>query len=180
MESIALTIPIVNYQPALQPLLLACFTVAIFATVTAAAAHLTGYPITIRGRISGFFMERTKEYYRKVQGSKHFLRKPPAITNDLEALAEAERLGADRVRIVDSESGIEYLCAILVIRDYGFPIDRGYGKQIGLTFAYWVKVAPDGTVTAPTLPKAVAKAAPEPEQPALFSFAEPVRKGGAY
>lgn len=142
--------------------------------------QLYGNPITIRGKVSGFFMERDKTYYRRVEGSRHFLRKPPAITNDLEALAEAERLGADRVRIVDAETGTEYTCILAVIRDYGFPIDRGYGQQIGLTFAYWVKVAPDGTVTAPTLPKAVAKVAPEPEQPALFAFAEPVRKGGAY
>ena len=139
-----------------------------------------GNPIPVRGRISGFFMERTREYYRRVDGSKHFLRKPPAITNDVDALAEAERLGADRVRIVDSETGNEYLCALAIIRDYGFTIDRGYGRQLALPFAYWVKVAPDGTVTAPTLPKAVATVEPEPEQPALFAFAEPVRKGGAY
>lgn len=142
---------------------------------------LFGNPITIRGKVSGFFMERDKTYYRKVQGSKHFLRKPPAITNDLEVLAEAERLGADRCRIIDAETGVEYLCAILVIREYGFPIDRGFGKQIGLTFAYWAKVAPDGTITPPTLPKAVAPVASVAEQPALFAFAEPVqRRGGAY
>lgn len=176
MNSIALTIPIVNYQPAL----LACFAVAILATVTAATAHLTGNPITIRNKVSGFFMERDKTYYRKVLGSRHFLRKPPAITNDVDALAEAERLGADRVRIVDAETGIEYTCILAVVRDYGFPIDRGYGKQIALPFAYWVKVAPDGAITPPTLPKVVATVAPVAEQPALFAFAEPARKGGAY
>lgn len=172
----------VNYCFALQTPLLAVLAITIVATVLGPAApNIFGNPITIRGRISGFFMERTKEYYRRVEGSRHFLRKPPAITNDVDALAEAERLGADRVRIVDSETGIEYLCAILVIREYGFPIDRGYGKQIGLPFAYWVKTAPDGTITPPTLPKAVAPVAPVVEQPALFTYAEPVqRRGGAY
>lgn len=138
--------------------------------------HLTGNPITIRGRISGFYMERTHEYYRRVEGSKHFLRKPPAITNDLAALAEAERLGADRVRIVDSETRIEYLCAIAVIREHGFYLNRGHGEQIALPLGYWIKCAPDGTITQPTLPKQ-----PEPEQPALFAFDEPGRRsGGAY
>lgn len=140
--------------------------------------HLTGNPITIRGRISGFYMERTREYYRRVEGSKHFLRKPPSITNDLGALAEAERLGADRVRIVDSETRIEYLCAIAVIREHGFYLNRGHNKQLALPLAYWIKCAPDGTITQPTLPKR----GPEPvaDQPTLFDFTEPQRRGGAY
>lgn len=140
---------------------------------------LFGHPITIRGRISGFFMERTREYYRKIQGSKHFLRKPLAITNDVDALAEAERLGADRVRIVDSETGIEYTCIITVIRDYGFPVNRNYGEQIGLPLGYWIKTAPDGTVTPPTLPK---QPQPQPaamtDQPMLFDM--PAGRKAAY
>lgn len=96
--------------------------------------EIYGNPITIRGRISGFYMERTREYYRRVEGSRHFLRKPPSITNDVAALAEAERMGADRVRIVDSETGNEYACIIAVIRDYGTIIDRGFGRQIALPF----------------------------------------------
>ena len=63
---------------------------------------ITGNPITIRGRISGFYMERTREYYRRVDGSRHFLRKPPAITNDVAALDMAQQMGADRVRIVET------------------------------------------------------------------------------
>lgn len=146
-------------------------------------AGISGNPIMIRGRVSGFYMERTREYYRRVDGSRHFLRKPPAITNDIDALGEAERLGADRVRIVDSETGNEYLCAIPIIRDYGFPIDRGYGQQIALPFAYWIKTGPDGTVTPPTLPKTQPAPVAEPaaEQPTLFAFAEPVtRRIGGY
>lgn len=139
--------------------------------------QLYGSPITVRGRVSGFFMDRTREYYRRVEGCRHFLRKPPAITNDCLALAEAERLGAARVRIVDSETGIEYTCIMVVIRDYGFTIDRGYGQQIALPFVYWVKTAPDGTITQPTLPKQ-SEAQPEAEQVPLFDFAEPVHRCG--
>lgn len=138
--------------------------------------HLTGNPIIVAGKVSGFFMDRTREYYRKIQGSRHFLRKPAAITNDVTALAEAERLGADRVRIVDSETGIEYTCIIAVIRDYGTLIDRGWGEQVALPFGYWVQIAPDGTVMAPTLPKQL-QVQPA-TQGALFDFDEPVRIGG--
>jgi hypothetical protein len=133
-----------------------------------------GNPITVQGRISGFYMERNREYYRRVEGSRHFLRKPPSITNDVAALAEAERLGADRVRIVDAETGIEYTCIIAVIREHGTYIDRGYGQQIALPFAYWIQTAPDGTTTPPTLPKRQAVA----QQPALFDM--PVERKAVY
>jgi hypothetical protein len=113
-----------------------------------------------------------------VEGSRHFLRRPAAITNDLEALAEAERLGADRVRIVDSETGTEYTAIIAVIRDYGFIVDRGYGQQIALLLSYWVKTAPDGTVTPPTLPKQPKPQPAAAQQPALFDV--PAERKGGY
>jgi|688.fasta_scaffold58639_3 hypothetical protein len=141
--------------------------------------QLYGNPITVAGRVSGFYMERTREYYRKVDGSRHFLRKPAVITNDVAALAEAERLGADRVRIVDSETGNEYTCAIAVIRDYGFPVDRGYGRQIALPFGYWIQTAADGTITAPTLPQQPQpQTQPVAQQCALFDM--PAERKGGY
>ena len=144
--------------------------------VTSRYPHITGQPITVGNKVSGFFMERTSTYYRRIEGSRHFLKKPAGIANDIAALNEAERLGADRVRIVDTETGIEYTCIIAVIRDYGTLIDRGYGQQLALPFAYWIKTAPDGTVTPPSLPKPK----PAAQQPALFSFDEPVTRRGAY
>lgn len=153
---------------------------AVNTSATLSHTEIYGNPITVRGRVSGFFMERTSEYYRKVEGSRHFLRKPPSIANDVAALAEAENLGADRVRIVDSETGNEYACIIAVIRDYGTIIDRGFGRQIALPFGYWIKTAPDGTVTPPTLPKQT-KTQPEPEpeaQPMLFDMPAERRNGG--
>lgn len=139
---------------------------------------LFGHPIRIGNKVSGFFLEPERQYYRKVDGSRHFLRKPPAITNDMAALAEAERLGADRVRIVDSETGIEYTCIIPIIHEYGFTLNRGWGEQIALPFAYWIKTTPDGTVTPPRLPNQP-KPKSEIVQGALFDFSEQ-RRGGAY
>lgn len=141
--------------------------------LTSRYPHITGQPITVGNKVSGFFMERTSTYYRRVEGSRHFLKKPAGIANDLAALAEAERLGADRCRIVDSETGIEYLCALPIIYEFGSHIDRGFGQQLALPFAYWIRTAPDGTVTPPTLPKRQ----PEATQPALFDFTE---KGPVY
>lgn len=146
-----------------------------------AHSHLTGHPISGNGNVSGFYMPERHEYYRRIVGSRHLLRKPPAITNDLAALTEAERLGADRVRIVDSETGIEYLCASLTIREYGFYLDRGHGKQIALPLPYWTQCAPDGTITQPTLPKQKPQPQPQPEaeQPMLFDMPAE-RRGGSY
>lgn len=146
---------------------------------TPSHTELYGNPITVQGRVSGFYMAERHEYYRRVDGSRHFLRKPPAITNDLAALAEAERLGADRVRIVDSETGAEYACIIAVIRDYGFTVNRGHGQQVALLLGYWIKTAPDGTITPPTLPKQPKpQLEPAAQQPALFDV--PVERKGAY
>ena len=145
--------------------------------LTSRYPHITGQPITVGNKVSGFLMAARREYYRRVEGSRHFLKKPAGIANDLAALAEAERLGADRCRILDSETGIEYLCALPIIYEFGTHIDRGFGQQIALPFAYWIRTAPDGTITKPTLPKQQ----PAAQQPALFRFDEPVtRKMGAY
>lgn len=141
--------------------------------LTSRYPHITGQPITVGNKVSGFYMERSNTYYRRIEGSRHFLKKPAGIANDLAALAEAERLGADRCRIVDSETGCEYTCIIPIIREYGTLIDRGFGQQLALPFQYWVKTAPDGTLTNPTLPKQQ----PAAQQPALFDFAE---KGPVY
>ncbi len=139
---------------------------------------LDGVPIKIGERVSGFFMPKTKTYYRKIIGSKHLLKKPLAITNDVEALLKAESLGADRVRIVDSETGIEYSAPVQLIHEYGVRLNRGYGDQLYLMLGYWVQSDKHGNVQAATLPKA-APVAVEQAQPSLFDM--PVeRKRGAY
>jgi hypothetical protein len=147
------------------------------ATDVAPSTGLDGIPIKIGERVSGFFMPKTKTYYRRIVGSKHLLKKPLAITNDVEALVRAESMGADRVRIVDSESGIEYSAPIQLIHEYGVRLNRGYGDQLALPIAYWVQTDRHGNVTPASLPKAAPVATVE-AQPSLFDFAE--TKRGAY
>jgi hypothetical protein len=78
-----------------------------------------------------------KVFFKKVRGSKHFLRKPPAIAFDIQSLEDAKDAGASTVRVLDEESGMTYQASIETIFTRGFPFDRGHGKQIGLAFRYW-------------------------------------------
>lgn len=82
------------------------------------------------GRVAGIWFEKT------IQGSKHLLRVPmPALGFDLSTLEDAERAGAVAVAVTDSETGRTYRQRIETIRRYGFPVTRGFGRQIALPLA---------------------------------------------
>ncbi len=76
-------------------------------------------------------------FSKRVQGSRHFLRKPPAIALDVESLARAEAAGARSVEIHDEESGLTYRADFETIRAHGLRIDRGFREQIALPFRWW-------------------------------------------
>jgi hypothetical protein len=76
-------------------------------------------------------------FHKRVQGSRHFLRKPPAIALDVESLARAEVAGARSVEIDDEETGLTYRADFETIRAHGLRIDRGFGEQIALPFQRW-------------------------------------------
>lgn len=79
------------------------------------------------------------EFRKSVFGSKHFLRKPPAIAIDQGALDRAEEAGAVRVRVVDKETGWVYSATIAHIRRAGLEINRGWGFQRALPLESWVR-----------------------------------------
>lgn len=78
-----------------------------------------------------------QEFVKHVRASAHFLYRPPAIALDRGSLEEARLAGANIVRIIDQESGKVYRALISTIHAKGFPVDRGYGKQIALLLSYW-------------------------------------------
>lgn len=59
------------------------------------------------------------------------------IAFDLAVLAEAERAGADRVRVRNGATGATYTASIAAIRKLGKPINHGYGQQIALAYGHW-------------------------------------------
>lgn len=82
------------------------------------------------------------KFQKRLQGSRHFLRKPPSIANDESVLATAQNMGATEVSIFDMETGTIYESSIANIREHGVRFDQGYEKQIGLAFKYWHCVLP--------------------------------------
>jgi len=76
-------------------------------------------------------------FSKKLSGSRHFLRKPPAICFDVVSLKQAEAAGAIRIEITDMENGKIYHAPLRLVWQKGFTLDRGYGRQIGLALNYW-------------------------------------------
>lgn len=85
---------------------------------------------------------------KRVRGSVHFLRRPPAIAWDTVALEQARALGATRCEVRDVETGVVYVAPLDALDRYGFDLDRGHGLQRALPLDRW-------TVTEPGEPQAV-------------------------
>ena len=99
------------------------------------------------GRIIG---EVRGDVFRKVvSASKHFLRVPDAIANDLAVLAQARDAGARVVEVTDRESGRTYRASFDRIWEKGFAVNCGFGEQIALVLSEWIC---DGAPTAEQMP----------------------------
>jgi len=101
-------------------------------TPTAYNPRARAIPIYLRGtqKVIGRVIGGT--FAKVIQGSRHLLRTPAALGFDLSTLEDAERAGATHVAVTDSESGRTYRAPIATIRRYGFPVARGFGRQIAL------------------------------------------------
>lgn len=89
-------------------------------------------PITLPGTNQVIGYVEGQIFRKTLQGSRHFLRRPAAIAFDLATLDAAEAAGAVAVLVTDSETGRRYAQRIEKIRKYGFPVVRGFGRQIAL------------------------------------------------
>ena len=78
-------------------------------------------------------------FYKKIQGSKHLLKKPPAIAFDTVSIQIAVEYGADRIRVLDKETDFVYSCLMRDFELNQFSIDRGYGKQSAMVMGKWKK-----------------------------------------
>jgi hypothetical protein len=79
-------------------------------------------------------------FVKYVNGSRHFLRIPPAICFDVTSLKDAERAGAVYVEVIDRETSKSYRVMIRFIWEYGFKVNGGFGDQIALRFDKWQDV----------------------------------------
>lgn len=94
-------------------------------------------PIYAGGRVVGQVVGGV--FRKAVKASVHFLRRPPAIAFDLDSLRAAERAGAVRVEVTDTETGKVYRALLAEVLERGFSLNRGHGAQVALVLGMWNK-----------------------------------------
>lgn len=96
---------------------------------------------TSDGRPSGCVVEHGI-LKRRVQASKHMLRRPPSWAIEERILKEAEAQGATMVEVVDVESHTTYVAPLQSFWTRGIAIDRGFALQRALPLCFWTREDP--------------------------------------
>jgi hypothetical protein len=92
--------------------------------------------IKAQGRVIGYLTDHT--FTKRVIGSKHKLRKPPAWCISKEAFFEQILPNTEDIIVEDTESGLVYECPTEVFAGHAFEIQRGnFEPQLALTLGYW-------------------------------------------
>lgn len=76
-------------------------------------------------------------FKKSIVGSKHLLKKPPAIAFDVSTLEQAIQAGASRVEVFDKENQAVYRTTIKNVKENGLKFNRGFGEQIALPIGKW-------------------------------------------
>lgn len=98
--------------------------------------NLVNTPIKAQGKIIGYLQEHT--FTKRVQGSKHMLRKPPAWCISKEAFCEEVLSNTNKIIVEDTESGITYECLTEIFAEHAFEIQRGnFEPQLAMVLKYW-------------------------------------------
>jgi len=93
-------------------------------------------PVKAQGRIIGYLQDHT--FIKRVQGSKHMLRKPPAWCISKEAFCDQILPKAETIIVEDAESGLIYECPTEVFAEQAFEIQRGgFEPQLALNLKSW-------------------------------------------
>lgn len=87
------------------------------------------------GNVIGVVIDDT--FHKRVNSSKHFLRKPPAIAFDERSILDAEKLGASKLMVHDKDTKRRYMASYKEFALNSFEVNRGFGKQQALPIAYW-------------------------------------------
>jgi len=113
--------------------------------------EILGIVIKVNGRTVGQVID--KEYVKDITDN-HILKYPPAIANNIQALHDAERAGAEYCKFTNTDTGILYRAPIAKIWDMGTRFNRGWGDQIYLTLNHWTQTRdPNITTTTTTAPE---------------------------
>jgi len=75
-------------------------------------------------------------FLRRMKDS-HFLRRPRAVAVQQSIFDELLRRGCKHIRVLLTDSGGVLETSIERFQRHGFPVNRGFGAQIGLELSYW-------------------------------------------
>jgi len=99
-------------------------------------AHAVNTPVKAQGKVIGYLKDLA--FIKRVIGSKHKLRKPPAWCISKEAFCEQIQPNAETIIVEDTESGFIYECPTEVFAEHAFEIQRGgFEPQLALTLNHW-------------------------------------------
>ena len=98
-------------------------------------AGVRRYYYSAKGQVVASLEGRTLR--KRVRGSLHQLRRPPAWAIDLQIFDTAKRDGALILEIYDTETGKTYWTPISTFDCWGFELDRGHGCQVALPLERW-------------------------------------------
>ena len=101
---------------------------------TEASCYIQGSKVFVDFKMIGEIHDRS--FIKRVQGSKHFLRKPAGIAIQQHAY-NLIKDAVDMVEVYDTETGNVFRTSIGTFATVGKVIERNYGKQIVLPFKYW-------------------------------------------
>jgi hypothetical protein len=74
---------------------------------------------------------------KMARASKGQLRNPQGWAADMADLKAAEAYGAELLHVHDLENARHYWACLALLRRHGFPLDRGFGPQVGLDLGWW-------------------------------------------
>ena len=96
----------------------------------------TRKPVRVGTRIVGYIEDGV--FYKKVKGSRHQLKVPPAWCISSEAFDDYILPDCYQIVVEDQESGVTYKVSTVVFQRHCFRVERGsFEPQLGLTMRHW-------------------------------------------
>ena len=91
-------------------------------------------PVYVNGRVVGRIEGNT--FYKTIRKGL-YLESPPGIAFEETSIDDAIKMGASKVEVKDTDTGVIYRAPIAIVLEKGMPLDRQWGKQIALLMRYW-------------------------------------------
>ena len=93
------------------------------------------------GKVVGTVIKDT--LHKRVNSSKHFPRKPPAIAFDKDCIEKAKELGATKIMVHDIDTKKRFMANYKEFEENSIKLNRGFGEQLALPISMWSVLDPN-------------------------------------